>query len=445
MPISAGLVNTLELGQLRGAHYERVITHFHSPFSFDACDSKGMNGDGSLNLACLHDAKQALCANHINLTFVTDHVNFVAQTAFSSLLLTEAGDTPIINGGAVTMANAVSCPDGFQAVMAPGLEGQLLALGMEAHTSADIPTRTATYGADDVAAQTALSSAPTNALVGIPHTESRALSLLQTLNPAFIEIYNLHANLDPKIRATSLGVPPFAHVATFMNYLADPYNRLNADYMFVEFFEMNNVYFQKWNALLAAGTHVTGVGGLDSHQNIFPQKASDGQRLDQHRRMTRFFNNFVLTTLSDTTSIKAAITAGQVFFVVEGFGTPIGLDFHALLAGTTIVEMGHSVSLGGGSVALSYAPPTVIPSFPGMDSGWAPVIYSELHFIDSAANESVVATAVNGPLVYKNPVPGNYRVHTFIYPLHLHNFVLKEEYVEKAYPWIVSNPILVTL
>ena len=82
MQPSPGLVNTLELGTVRGSHYERVITHFHTPYSFDACDGKGLNADGSVNLSCLHDIKTALCTNHINLTFDTDHVNFLAQTSF---------------------------------------------------------------------------------------------------------------------------------------------------------------------------------------------------------------------------------------------------------------------------------------------------------------------------------------------------------------------------
>src|SRR5476649_2795365 len=80
MKPSPGLVDTLELGTVRGAHYERVITHFHTPYSFDACDGKGLALDGSVNLSCLHDIKAALCINHINLTFNSDHVNFLAQT-----------------------------------------------------------------------------------------------------------------------------------------------------------------------------------------------------------------------------------------------------------------------------------------------------------------------------------------------------------------------------
>lgn len=446
MQPSPGLVNTLELGSVRGFHYERVITHFHTPYSFDACDSKGQNADGVININCLHDIKNAICNNHINLTFNTDHVNYVATTAFEKLLLLEDGDTVVLNGTSDRVANSVMCPDGFHAVMSPGLEGQLLALGMEKQITEADPT--ATYGGNTTLEQGILSdpltSGGAHALVGIPHTESRDTAYLQGLNPAFIEIYNLHANLDPKIRKTSLGLPPFSHIATFMNYLLDPLNSQNADYMFIEFFEMAPVYFQKWNTLLSGGMHVTGVAGHDSHENIFPQKASDGERIDQHRRMTRMFSNLIMTTASDIDSIKASIVAGKVFFVLEGLGSPVGLDFHGTHA-ATVVEMGSTMAVGGGeSSSLSFAAPTVISSFPGMDSGLEPVIYSELHLISPAGVESVVASAVNTPLVYHDPPVGIYRVHSFMYPFHLRDLVLKHSYAEKAYPWIISNPIVVT-
>lgn len=432
---------------IRGAHYERVITHFHTPYSFDACDGKGIGADGSVNLACLHDIKQALCNNHINLTFNTDHVDFLAETDFEKLLLLEDGDTAVLNGTSDRVANAITCVDGFRAVMAPGLEGKLLALGMEKHVAGTVDFRKSTYGGESTVEKNILENPLTgggaNALVGIPHTESRDLDLLQTLAPSVIEIYNLHANLDPKIRKASLSFKPFEHIAKFMNYLLDPFNSQNADYLFIEYFQLSPVYFQKWNSLIAGGMHVTGVAGHDSHENIFPQKASDGERIDQHRRMTRIFSNLVLTTASDIDSIKAAIRAGKVFFVLEGLGSPVGMDFHGTVNGTSITEMGATMTIGSGqSSTLSFNQPSVIHSFPGMDSGWKPAIYSELHYIDSLGTETTVASSA-GSLVYTDPPAGNYRIHSFMMPLHLWNLVMKPAYAQRIYPWIVSNPIKV--
>jgi hypothetical protein len=446
MAPSPGLVNTQELGTVRGYHLERVITHIHTPYSNDACDSNGMNADGTLNLECLHDLKRALCENHINLSFSTDHVDHMAQQDFENLLLLESGESVITNASGDRVASSIPCKDGFNVVMAPGLEGKLLALGMEKHITGTVEDREAVYGGDGASDKTTLESSiasgGSNALVAIPHTESRSLDLLRTLNPSAIEIYNLHANLDPKIRKASLGFKPFEHVAKFMNYLMDFFNTQNADYLFVEYFQMSPVYFSKWNTLLAEGVSVTGLAAHDSHENVFPQKASDGERLDQHRRMTRMFSNLVMTTTTGIDAIKTAIRDGKVYFVLEGLGSPVGLDFHADVNGS-VVEMGSIAPIGAGGTSIVFQQPTVLSSFPGMDSDESPEIISELHFIDSTGAESVVARSTERTLVYANPPAGHYRVHVMMKPLHLEDFVIKDDYVERYYPWIITNPIKV--
>ena len=445
--VSPGLVSLAQIGTLRGNHFARVITHFHSPYSFDACDGKGYHDDGTTDLSCLHDAKYAMCENHIDFVFLTDHVEHLSETPYDSLLQNEAGDTLLQNGAAKSIATQMNCADGFKPIMAPGLEGQLLALGMEDHTSADIPTRQATYGANDAPAKASLESV--NALVAIPHTESRDTAALIALAPSVIEIYNLHANLDPKLRKKWLNKPPFEKIAKFLNYLADPYNSLHADYIFADIFELSDIYFQKWNAMLAAGLYTTGVGGLDSHQNIFSQKASDGQRLDAHRRMTRFFNNFVVTPTIDESAIKTALRTGHVFFVVEGLGTPVNLDFHGTVAGT-ISEMGSAVmnvnGTGGQTSSLSFHVPEVYSQFPGMDGDDKPEIWAELHYIQpTSGTESIVASGkgANADINYPDPITGFYRVHVYMKPHHLKDFFFNEDHEKQSYPWIISNPIQV--
>lgn len=441
-PLTPGLVSTAELGNLRGLHFVRAITHFHSPYSFDACDGKGYHSDGTIDLSCLHDAKYAFCENHINFVFFSDHVSHIAETDYSKLLLQEAGDTPVLKTG-IQVGTQIHCADSFAPVMAPGLEGQLLALGMEAHVAPDVATRQTIYGGGTATEKTALQAV--GALVAVPHTESRDTQALIALAPDVIEIYNVHANLDPKIRKKWLGKKPFDKIAKFLNYIVDPYNSLHADYIFTDFLEYSDIYFEKWNALLAAGVHVTGVGGLDSHQNIFSQKASDGQRLDSHRRMTRFFNNLVLTATDDLDAIKNAIKAGRVFFVVEGLGTPVGLDFHGVVAGTT-VEMGDSMTIVAPQTSsLLFHLPTVQSKFPGMDSDQKPEIWAELHFIDGTGKESIVQR-VNGAgndLVYSEPPAGNYRIHAFMKPHHLKEFLFDDHHADETYQWIIGNPIKV--
>ncbi|MBC7396778.1 MAG: hypothetical protein H7333_04975 [Bdellovibrionales bacterium] len=442
-PVTPGLVSTSEMGTLRGQHYVRVATHFHSPYSFDACDGKGFHEDGTIDLTCLHDAKYAFCENHVNFVFFTDHVEHIVQTDYAKLLLREEGDTPVINGSGTTVGTQIHCPDGFTPVLAPGLEGQLLALGLEAHVAPDEATRRAVYGGDTVTEKTALEGA--GALVAIPHTESRDTQALIALQPDVIEIYNVHANLDPKIRKKWLGKKPFDKIAKFLNYIADPYNSLHADFIFTDFLEYSDIYFEKWNALLAANLHVTGVGGLDSHQNIFSQKASDGQRLDSHRRMTRFFSNLVMTTGDDLSTIKAAIKAGKVYFAVEGLGTPVGQDFHGLIAGTP-VEMGSTLTaVAPQTSSLQFHVPAVHSQFPGMDSKNRPEIWAELHYIDSSAKETVVARVVGAgtDLTYLEPPAGHYRIHVWMKPHHLKDFLFEEKHGDEAFQWMISNVIRV--
>jgi hypothetical protein len=458
-PLTPGLVSTSELGTVRTLHFVRAVTHFHTPYSFDACDGKGVSADGTLNRSCLSDAKTAFCDNHINFVFATDHSNHLSEYSFSDLALIEAGDTLLTKAG-LPVGNQMTCADGFQPVLAVGLEGKFLALGMERHVPGDAAARDAVYTSDSADSFTKLAGTYAgpdpgpwpNALVGIPHTESRDTASLIALAPNFIEIYNVHANLDPRIRKKYLGRSPFDLVAVFINYLADPYHSLYADYMFSDYLEFNRVYFEKWNALLAANIPVTGVGGLDSHQNIFSQKGSDGLRLDHHRRMTRSFSNLVLTASDTIDGVKGAIAAGRVYFVVEGLGTPVGMDFRGVTVhdngnGTsteTIHEMGSTMTVNAPDASiLRFSVPSVHPAFPGMDSGERPEVRSELVRVDASGAESVVASSGTSTLVYSNPPAGHYRVHVYMRPKHLEEFFFDGDRVRQSFNWIISNHIKV--
>jgi hypothetical protein len=440
-PVSPGLLRTSELGSLRGLFPVRAITHFHTPYSFDACDGKGIAADGTPNVSCWDHARAAFCENHINYIFATDHTDRMAETTFEDLALIRSGDTLLLNG-ADPVGNRIACADGFTPVLLPGLEGKWLALGMQKHVPGDLATRQAVYGAEDAASKASLEN-DAGALVAVPHTESRDFANLLALAPQAIEIYNLHANLDPKIRKKYLGRPPFDKLGAFINFLADPYKELNPDYLFLDFIEFNSIYFDTWNRLLAAGLSVTGIGGLDSHENIFPQKAADGERLDQHRRMTRFINNFVLTNTDDAASVKSAIAAGRVYFVVEGLGTPTLPDFHGTVAGSgTTVEMGGTMSPGASASELSFTVPSVHGSFPGMGEEEKPEIRAELIRVDPSARETVVARG-SAAISYLDPPAGHYRVQVWIRPKHLKEFLFDEDRGNEEFLWIIGNPIRV--
>ena len=178
---------------------------------------------------------------------------------------------------------------------------------------------------------------------------------------------------------------------------------------------------------------------------FFRKKLLMGNALDAHRRMTRFFNNFVLTATDDLPSVKASLKAGLVYFVVEGLGTPMGLDFKGLVAGST-VEMGSTLSVVSPQTSsLEFQIPRVQEKFPGMDSGHDPEIWAELHFIDENARESIVkrVSGAGSALSFSDPVSGNYRVHVFMKPHHLKEFLFDEDHENDTYQWIISNSIKV--
>ncbi len=445
-PTSPGLINTSELGTRRGYSFARVQTHFHSPYSFDACDSKGLV-NGVINLECLRHIKSALCTNHIDVTFVTDHSNHMAEFTFADLALVETGDSAVLNGSSETIGNRLGCSDGFAAYLSPGLEGKLLALGMERHVTGDLATRQSVYGGESSTEVSTLET-QSSALVGVPHTESRDLTLIRSLQPVitqplFIEIYNVHANIDPKIRKRSLGLPPFEHIAKFLNYLVDPYKDLNPDFFFVEFYQLSSLYFTKWNTLLSEGRSLWGFAGLDSHENVFAQKAADGERLDSHRRMTRFMSNLVLTSARDIPGVKTALTAGRSYFVLEGLGTPSGLDFYGTDNGT-VVEMGGTANIGVGETSSIVAQiPSVHSSSLFMDYDDGPIIQGEIHYIDSSGNESIVAKGSSGTLTVTDPAAGHYRFHAVMIPRQLLEVIFSKRYAFQAHTWIVSNPVRV--
>src|SRR5690606_20830362 len=73
-----------ELGAPRGQAIARMILHLHSPYSHDACDGAGLSGS-TPNASCLADLKRALCQNHIDFAFLTDHPSHMAEYGFGQL------------------------------------------------------------------------------------------------------------------------------------------------------------------------------------------------------------------------------------------------------------------------------------------------------------------------------------------------------------------------
>lgn len=432
------LPDSSTLGNPQGHRIARVITHYHSPYSYDACDQKGFS-NGVLNQECLNDLRKAICLNRIDALFLSDHPHQMENFEIPELVLKTQGDRLLgKSSDGVTFANQVSdCESGFRPNILAGFEGRILALGMTRHLTFSIKERAVLYQKDTFELRDRLSR-ESDAIVFIPHTESRSIETIRSLAPDGIEIYNIHANLDPKIRKRDLGISPFEHLPDVLTYLVDPYRSLHPDYMFMHFVEIHPIYFKKWNELIYShNLKLAGFGGTDSHENIFPQRVADGERLDSHRRMTRFMSNHLIVPDLEPSSIKTALKQGRGWLVFEGFGTPIHMDFSAK-AEKKEVGVGETLKLQGGRAQIKVRLPFLHPETPqGTSPPWMRV---ELKKIIAGGQDKVVASTENSDLSWETNEPGAYRAEIWIRPLHLREFLDDFRYLaDREYRWIVTN------
>jgi hypothetical protein len=422
-----------ELGSNRGKLLARTITHLHSPLSYDACDSG--------NSHCLEDLRAALCINHVDFAFITDHVKNMATTDFDKLHLSiqGKGDQPISKSG-TTIGNQFTCDDAQKVKVMAGYEDQLMPIGMTSHLDPDQDVRTSLYGQSNPTIVAQLQT-QADALVIVPHTESRENSDLVALNVNGIEIYNLHANINPLIRTRFLGFDHFSGIIDLSIFWVDPFGRQKPDLAFMSFLSISPVYAQKWNYLISQGQHVTGIAGNDSHQNFFPGLANDGDRVDSHRRLIRWVLNYFLVEDMELDSIKASIKKGRGWIVFEGLGTPVGVDFYATDSSTT-AEVGDTLSFQADHTNIHISIPTLHSSSP--QSGPSPIVVARLKRVDSSGNEQVVASSVNTSLDFSVKEQGSYRAEIGIVPLHLFDFMgYKKTATTKEMPWLISNHIYI--
>jgi hypothetical protein len=440
----ASLPSSAELEAPSGYSIRRVITHLHSPYSWDACDKVGITG-GVLNASCLKNLRLALCANRIDYAFVTDHPDAMASYEFSDLVLSQSGDTVLSTAGKPYGNRVGDCVNGAQPVILPGYESRLMPLGMTEHLDPTISVRNTLYGEETSTVRNQLQTT-SGAIVAIPHTESRTTATILSIVPDAMEIYNLHANLDPKIRYSDLGLPPFSRMPGMLAFLLDPYGGLNADFMFLAFLEVHSVYAKRWAEVINGGLKITGIFGTDSHENIFSQTARDGERLDGHRRTLRMMSNHVLVTTDTVAGVKSALQAGRVWGVFEGLGTPVGMRFTATVGGTT-VGTGQTISIGGGSARIQVTLPRLHADSPRgsllFRSPYNPPRSITLKRM-SAGSEATVAEVDDADLDVTVSAAGAYRVEVRIRPIQVAAFIgAFEDLTANAYPWVLTNPIYV--
>lgn len=414
-------------GDVRGLREYRAILHLHSHHSHDACDGDPQP-NGVPDEECLADLREGLCVPRIDVALVSDHPAYASDVPLETLLLIRGDDEPVIGDKGTPIANWMHCPDGHRVLLMPGIEsGSMMPLGLEAHV-------TDVYDTSSPAAFAAIKAA--GGLAWVAHTEGRDPAELATLGLDGLEFYQLHANLDPDIRVEDLMLPADDYLARVLPYFLSPGRQ--PDLAPLAFLLPNEPSIAALEQL-GQTLRLTISAGTDAHQNVFPSKATDGERGDSYRRMIRWFNNRIRAAELTPAGIKAALRAGNNHIVFEAFGTPVGFDFRG--EGGGAVEMGAETSLAKGPLTLVATMPRLDPRSPQGDQ--PPGLRAVLIRAADGKRE-VLKTWSEGQVSVEAPGPGVYRVEVWITPRHLLPYLGDGAAdAELVVPWVYSGALFV--
>lgn len=424
------------MGVRRGLTPARGIVHLHSPYSHDACDQMPRPG-GLPDESCLGDLRAALCTNHIDFANLTDHDDTMADEDFMKLFSMRGPDQPVMRG-ADQIASRITCDDGHQVLVTVGGENDLMPIMLDHHPPGTIAERHAIYNGNDAATSAAYRAA--GGLVWVAHTESKTLETLREVTPDGIEVYNLHANIDPDIRKDYLGLSSTGAITAAIVFADSQPGHPEPDLAMLSFFSPNGPAIQKWEALLGEGRHLAVTAGSDAHQNAIPVIMADGERGDSYRRVLRWFGNVALVQdPHDVDQIEAALKAGRMFAAFELLGTPEGFDAYVTTASGAIVELGGTIAKAEGGTMTVTVPKVrnLDPSLP------APTVTGKVVWIDSSGSHEV-GHGDSTFLVHVG-APGAYRVEITITPSHLGPYLrdLGSDMAGVALPWIYASPFYV--
>jgi hypothetical protein len=415
---------------VRGARPYRMIAHLHSPHSHDACD-RDPQPNGVLDEACLAELKAGLCATRIDVAFLSDHRSLANDVDdFEELLLLRGGDVAVTDDSGRVVANSVDCGyDGRRVLLIPGIEANPL---MPFGTSAMTPDLYADATPENV---TALKE--TGALAWVAHAETSDPEDFLDVPIDGLELYQLHANLAPDLREL-LGLEPLGFMGELGPFLIERDGRASPepDLAVLGFAALNDpaaVFLETVGAVRPLGI----TGGSDSHRNVLPGPAWDGERIDSYRRSFRWMlNHLYIDGELTVESAKAALRGGRNVVVFESLGTPLGFDFR-----TT----GTSLELGGEGAAagaiLHVQPPTLDPRSPRDEA--APEIRTLLFRAHEGVRTTVAEVVGSDSIDIAAPGPGVYRVEVWMTPRHLGPYLgdWVEEYTTKEVPWLVTGAI----
>jgi hypothetical protein len=275
--------------------------------------------------------------------------------------------------------------------------------------------------------------------VWVAHTESKELAVLRAVRPHGIEVYNLHANIDPEIRSMYLGLPSGGALTKAAEFADTNPGHPEPDLAMIAFLTANQPSIDKWNALLGEGMKLAATAGSDAHQNAIPVTFADGERGDSYRRVLRWFGNIaIVADHRDPAQIEQAMATGRIFTVVEMLGTPAGFDVRAEAGGATY-EIGATVPRGGRLVVDVPTVRNLAPSLP------APVIRTRVVWIEPGGAVTELASSTDPQVAVNLGAPGAYRVEISMIPHHLGRYLgdLGPDMAAVEMPWIYVSPFYV--
>lgn len=425
--------------EARGYHSARAIIHAHSVHSHDACDGNPYV-DGGPNEPCLQDFRRGACDTRVDVIFLTEHAGIMAEGSFERVMQYRPGDDLIRENGSL-VGYRIACADGHRVMVLPGAENELMPLALAHHPEPINGDLGRAYHAD-LADGTARFHAA-GALVAVNHVEQRTIEELRTIAPDTVELYNIHANLDPRIAGPYLHINVGQAIADLLRFRSMS-SGLDPEWAFLTFFQESQNDLGKWAQLLTDGRHIGAFAASDVHENVLPQPLADGERGDSYRRVMRWFNNELLIH-GDLTreSAMQAIRDARILTVFETFGTPVGFSYTAVTPAGAISDVGDTVALGD-TPELRVTMPSVMnldPSLP-RPSLTARILRANTD-ADAGGSWIEVASGTGPTLSFRPTTAGIYRAEIRMIPHHGAPYLPGLERLIRDVPWVYANPIWV--
>jgi hypothetical protein len=419
------------LGPRRGLDIARVVIHLHSPLSHDACDGRGWEEGALANPECLEHFRDGLCRTHTDMAALTDHAPHVNEVSFEQALWLTGDEELVRNEDGDVYAAYMPCEDGHRVLLTVGSENELMPVNLRRHPGATTDPAMLEEIYDGSTPEALQMFRDAGALVLIAHTEQYPLETLRASDG--IELYNIHANYDPRIRSEWLGRTDAEYLTRLLAFI-DTRSALEPDLLFLGGFEENTADLDKWDTLLSEGVHMPAFAGCDAHENTFSGMTRDGERGDSYRRILRFYSNHVLVTDVTVEAFEEAFRASRLYVAFEAYGTPMGFDYVGEMGAETF-EIGTTAPVGATLRVTRPALPSDHPSEP------APAIRMRI-LRSTAGGRTEVAAGTGETLEFVATEAGAYRAEVWIVPEHARPYLGREaDSMIRDVPWVYANPI----